>query len=140
MPLATVRTMLNCLVRRHEALRTTYHLDADGEPWQRVHPARPLPLVIVSAERDGTEAPSTVIERLSTKDFDLANEWPIRVCVVTSGGRATRMVLVLNHKAFDAWTFYRLERELGSLRAGIASGRPANLEPVRLQPLDLVRH
>src|SRR4051812_26334900 len=33
-PLIGVRTMLNYLVRRHEALRTTYHCDGEGGPWQ----------------------------------------------------------------------------------------------------------
>jgi hypothetical protein len=139
-PLAMVRTTLDYLVRRHEALRSTYHHDTDGDPWQRVHPPGPLPLVTVSAEQDGTPTPAEVIERLRTKDFDLSNEWPIRACAVTEGGLARQLVLVLNHIAFDAWTFDRFEKELISLRAGIAAGHPAVLEPIRHQPLDLVRY
>ena len=138
-PVATVRTMLNYLVRRHEALRTTYHLDIDGDPRQRVHPPAALPLATATVEQDGTEPPATVVERLSTTDFDLATEWPIRACAVTRGGLATQVVLVLNHMAFDAWTFDRFERELLSLRAGFAARRPAALEPVRHQPLHLAQ-
>src|SRR3954451_5869911 len=139
-PLIGVRTMLNYLVRRHEALRTTYHLDPAGGPRQRVHPPRGLPLLTVSTERDGTETPAEAIDRLTSAPFDLATEWPIRACVVLSEGRPTKLVLVLNHMAFDAWTVDRFEQELRALGAGINSGRPVALPPVRHQPVDLAQH
>lgn len=139
-PLIGVRTMLNYLVRRHEALRTTYQLDGDGIPRQRVHPPRGVPLVTVNTERDGIETPAEVIERLSTTPFDLTTEWPLRACVVLTGGQPTKLVLVLNHMAFDAWTVDRFEQELQALGAGISNGRPAALPPVRHQPADLAQH
>jgi hypothetical protein len=136
---AGMRLMLNYLVRRHEALRTTYHLDR-ADPRQQVHPPAGLPLVIVTSERDGAESPSEAVERLTLAEFDLASEWPVRACVVTTGGLPRQLVLVLNHMAFDAWTVEMLERELRVVGAAIAAGRPAVLEPVRHQPLDLARH
>lgn len=136
---AGLRAILNYLVRRHEALRTTYHL-GDTSPEQRVHPPGPLPLAAVTTERDGTASPAEVIEQLSVADFELATEWPVRACVVTTDGRPRQLVLVLNHMAFDAWAVEIFERELRVLGAGIVKGRPAVLEPVRHQPVDLARH
>lgn len=135
-----VRTMLNYIVRRHEALRTTYHFDTAGDPQQRVHPPAAVPVVIVTAERDGTPAPAEIIEQLSTAEFDLATEWPIRACVVTAAGLVKQLILVLNHMAFDAWSVDKFERELEALGAGIDGGRPAILTPIRQQPVDLARH
>jgi len=136
---AGLRSMLNYLVRRHEALRTTYHLGEAG-PRQQVQPPAALPLVEVSTERDGGQSPAEVIERLSVTDFELATEWPVRACAVTTGGLPRQLVLVLNHMAFDAWTVEMFERELRVLGAGIVKGRPAVLEPIRHQPVDLARH
>jgi hypothetical protein len=138
--LATVRSTLNYLVRRHEALRTTFHIDSDTDPQQRVHPPGPVPLTVVSVERDGTATPAETIDALSTAEFDLSSEWPIRACVITAGGVPKQLVLVLNHVAFDAWTVDRFEREMQVLGAGAASRRPVTLEPVRHQPLDLARY
>lgn len=138
--LVRVRSVLNYLIRRHEALRTTYHLDTDAGPQQRVHPPAAVPLLAVTAERDGTASPSEVIERLSAREFDLAAEWPIRACVITTAGVPCQLVMVLNHMAFDAWTMDRFEHELQVLGAGIGSGRPATLEPIRYQPIDLARY
>jgi hypothetical protein len=138
--LATIRSTLNYLVRRHEALRTTYHIDTDADPQQRVHPPGVVPLTVVSAERDGTATPAETIDRLSTAEFDLASEWPIRACVITAAGAPKQLVLVLNHVAFDAWTVDRFEREMQVLGAGAAARRPVTLEPIRHQPLDLARY
>ncbi|WP_033438923.1 condensation domain-containing protein [Saccharothrix sp. NRRL B-16314] len=135
-----VRSTLNYLVRRHEALRTTYHLDADGTPRQRVHPPAAVPLVQTTVERDGTPTPADVVERLSSSAFDLAGEWPLRACLITRDGAPRQVVLVLNHLAFDAWTIDRFEREFEALGAGLAARRPAALEPVLRQPADLAAH
>ncbi|HEU5268456.1 MAG TPA: condensation domain-containing protein [Jatrophihabitans sp.] len=139
-PLIGVRTMLNYLVRRHEALRTTYELDGDGVPRQRVHPPRGLPLVTASTESTGAESPAAVLDRLTNAPFDLATEWPIRACVVLAGGRPSKLVLVLNHMAFDAWTVDRFEQELRALGAAIGGGRQVALPPVRHQPVDLAEY
>ncbi|MEV0144421.1 MULTISPECIES: condensation domain-containing protein [unclassified Nonomuraea] len=141
--LAHCRAMFTSLVRRHETLRTTYHLDA-GEPGtgpvQRIHPPGALKVPEVTAERDGTAAPAEVIEELSTRPFDLAGEWPIRAVVITAGGVAKRAVVVLNHLAVDVWTLGELKRELRTQGAGLAARRPATLMPVRHRPSDLARH
>lgn len=138
--LARLRATLNYLVRRHENLRTTFHVDATGEPRQRVNPPGAVALVTVTAEPDGTPAPADVVDALSTTEFDLENEWPIRACIITAAGVPTQLVLVLNHLAFDAWSIDRLERELSVLGEACRASRPVTLEPVRHQPSDLLRH
>ena len=137
-PLPRIRSALTYLIRRHEALRTTYHLDAGPQPQQRVHPPGTVPVREVSTERDGTPSPAEVVEPLITAPFDLATEWPIRACAVTTGGWPRRLVLVLNHLAFDSWSVDEFEREIKAL--GGSAGRPVALEPVRNQPLDLASH
>ncbi|MEV7966986.1 condensation domain-containing protein [Sphaerisporangium sp. NPDC088356] len=137
---AHCRTAVNYLTRRHEALRTTYHLDGDGDPRQRVHSPAAVPVIQVTTERDGTAAPGEVVEKLTTTEFDLSTEWPIRACVITTGGVPKQLVLVLNHLAVDVWTVRQIKRELKVQCAGFSSRRPAALEPVRHQPMDLTRY
>ncbi|MEV6153297.1 condensation domain-containing protein [Nonomuraea sp. NPDC052129] len=137
---ANCRAAINYLTRRHESLRTTYHLDPGPEPRQQVHPPAALPILLVTTERDGTPAPAEIVERLGTTDFRLDTDWPIRACVITTGGAPKQIVLVLNHLAVDAWTVREIKRELTVQCAGFSSRRPAALEPVRNQPSDLARH
>ncbi|WP_405145054.1 condensation domain-containing protein [Sphaerisporangium sp. NBC_01403] len=136
---ANCRAAVNYLTRRHEALRTTYHLDG-GDPQQRVHSPAALPVIHVTTEKDGTAAPGEVVEKLTTTEFDLSTEWPIRACVITTAGVPRQLVLVLNHLAVDVWTVRQIKRELKVQCAGFSSRRPASLEPVRHQPMDLTRY
>ncbi|MEU8382740.1 condensation domain-containing protein [Streptosporangium sp. NPDC048865] len=132
------RAMLTYLARRHEVLRTTF--DLGPEPAQRVNPAAPLPVTVATVERDGTAAPADVIEELGGRPFDLATEWPVRACLVTSGGAPKHCVLVFNHLAVDVWTLGEIKRELRVQGVAAAARRPAALVPVRRRPAELVRY
>ncbi|WP_066370182.1 condensation domain-containing protein [Herbidospora mongoliensis] len=134
------RAVLNQTIRRHETLRTTYHFDLDGDPYRVVRPPGPCPLVVLSAEKDGTAMPAEVVERLGTAEFDIAGEWPIRVVIITTGGAPLQAVVVLNHLAVDMWTVTELKREMWASCAGVVARRPTAIEPVRHRPSDLVRH
>lgn len=137
--LAQLQSTLDYLVRRHEILRTVY--DAGALPWpqQQVLPATHLPVRLTSVESDGTLGPAQTIAELNMAEFDLAREWPIRACAVTSAGQAKRLVVILNHVAFDDWSLdiFRKEFEV-VLAATISRGRAA-LVPVAHQPTDLAR-
>ncbi|MCP3760520.1 condensation domain-containing protein [Streptomyces sp. TBY4] len=136
---ATLRAALNYLVRRHEVLRTTY--DAGASPWpqQHVHPPGPLSVRVVTTERDGTPAPAEVVKELTEADFDLARDWPIRACAVTTAGVVKRLVLVLHHIAVDNWSIDALTAEFEALLAAAGARRQARLAPVSAQPSDLAR-
>ncbi|MFC7713722.1 condensation domain-containing protein [Nonomuraea recticatena] len=95
---------------------------------------------MATTERDGTAAPADVVEELTGRPFDLAAEWPIRACLITSGGVPRHCVLVFNHLAVDVWTLGEIKRELRAQSAGAAARRPAALLPVRRQPADLARY
>lgn len=141
---AAVRTALTHLVRRHEILRTVYDLTgtaADGRAWPRqlVQPPAPQPVIEATTEDDGTRAPVDVIAELTRTPFDLARDWPMRACVVTTGGRLVRLHLVFNHLAFDDVALDRLAAELDELLAARTEGRAAVLAPVEHQPVDLAR-
>lgn len=134
------RAILNQTVRRHETLRTTYHFDHDGDPYRVVRPPGPCPLVVLSAEKDGTAMPAEVVDGLGTAEFDIAEEWPIRVVIITHEGVPRQAVVVLNHLAVDMWTVTELKREMWAACAGVAARRPSAIEPVRHRPSDHVRH
>ncbi|MER5651253.1 condensation domain-containing protein [Streptosporangium sp. NPDC002524] len=135
---AACRTMLTRLTRRHEILRTTF--DLGPEPAQRVRPAAPLPVTVATVERDGTAAPAEVVEELSGRPFDLAAEWPVRACLITSGDVPKHCVLVFNHLAVDVWTLGEIKRELRTQGVAAATRRPATVLPVRCQPSELTRY
>ncbi|WP_353942653.1 condensation domain-containing protein [Streptomyces sp. HUAS MG91] len=132
-----IKAALNHLVRRHEALRTTFPIGADGLPEQRVHPPAALPVRHATVEADGTPSPAEAVRRCTREDFDLAADWPVRACLVTAAGVPKRLVLVLNHVAFDDWSIATFLGELAALLGGAVAGRPAQLPAVTVRPAEL---
>lgn len=135
-----VRSALTYLTRRHEILRTVYDLDAAPWPRQRVDPPAPPRIEEATTEDDGTPAPTDVVRRLSRTAFDLGREWPLRACVITTGGALKRLHLVFNHLAFDDVSLDVLSAELDALLEACVRQQPASLPPVLDQPVDLARH
>jgi hypothetical protein len=134
-----VRATLNHLARRHEVLRTVYDVNALPWPQQRVLPPGAFPLVVATTEQDGTPAAADVVRELSTTEFDLERDWPIRAGVVTTGGVPKRLVVVFNHVGFDDWGLEVFRREFEALLTAASTGRRAALLPVAWQPVDLAR-
>jgi hypothetical protein len=135
-----VQATVNYLVRRYEVLRTVY--DANARPWpqQRVQPPGALPLALVTTEQDGTPAPADAIRELTTAEFDLTRDWPVRGAVVTTGGVPKRVVMVFNHVGFDDWSMETFRREFETVLAATSTRRRAALPPATSQPADLAHH
>src|SRR5215207_6683985 len=116
------------VVRRHEALRTTFR-PAAGEPVQVI--AEPggfaLPLVdlqgLPARERDGET------RRLGTAEartpFDLGAGPLLRATLVRSGAEAHTVLLTMHHIVSDGWSMGVLVRELGALYAAQVDLEPA---------------
>lgn len=135
-----VRSALTYLTRRHEILRTVYDVTAAPWPRQLVDPPGPVRVHEATTEPDGTPSPTDVTARLTRTAFDLRHDWPLRACVITTGGVPRRLHLVFNHLAFDDVSLDILRAELDAVLAARVQGLPVNLPPVLQQPVDLARH
>ncbi|HZI10632.1 MAG TPA: amino acid adenylation domain-containing protein, partial [Myxococcus sp.] len=127
------------LVRRHEALRTTFHSEA-GEPSQLIHPPAPLRLEVV----DLTGLPSSQrmeeARRLATEDalrpFNLATGPLLRTRLLRLDERQHALLLSLHHIVSDGWSMGLLVREVVALYEAFASGQPSPLPPLPVQYAD----
>src|SRR5579864_6553426 len=129
------------LERRHETLRTTFTLDADGEqPVQAVSPARGMALPLADLAGLPAAAGSAALARLlaaaAERPFDLARGPLCRALLVRLGEREHALLLALHHIVCDGWSLGILVREVAALYAGRAGGRPAALPPLPVQYAD----
>lgn len=124
--------------RRHEGLRTTYEL-AEPERLRQVVrsvDAVPAPVtqVPVPPGADPDAVAAATAAELGGQPFDLATEEPWRLAVVVSGGgRASHLVLILHHIAADHWAEDLIENDLKAALAGQPAAVPAG------SPLELAR-
>ncbi len=127
------------VVRRHEALRTTFALRA-GRPVQVVGPPRPmdLPLVDLAAlpEPVRKDEAKALADAEAGRPFDLATGPLLRGLLLRLDGREHRLVLVLHHIVADGWSLGVLVQETAALYEVARRGRPSPLPELPVQYAD----
>ncbi|SDJ27948.1 amino acid adenylation domain-containing protein [Lentzea albidocapillata subsp. violacea] len=118
---------LRLLVGRHEALRTTFDLGADG-PVRTVHSGVRLPFASVAV--DGPAALRVLLDNEARVGFDLTEGPLLRATLVTGPGVADTLVLVVHHIVWDGWSAGVFERELAEVYTALAADREPDLAPL----------
>ena len=130
---------LSGIVRRHEAVRTTFAL-VDGSPVQRVAPATPVPVPLV--DLSGLPGPVREAEtrRLAVEEagrpFDLGRGPLLRAFLLEQAREDHVAFVTMHHLASDGWSVGVLVRELAALYGAFAVGRPSPLPELPLQYAD----
>ena len=128
------------VVRRHEALRTVFREEEDGEPVQEPLPAAGVPL----ARGDLSSLPSPEREaevrrragEHARAPFDLAAGPLLRAVLLRLGGNEHVLLLSVHHIACDGWSLGIVLGELGALYGAFARGEPSPLAEPALQYAD----
>jgi amino acid adenylation domain-containing protein len=126
---------LTAVVERHEVLRTTYSLRADG-PVQVVHPAGTVPVQVCPAPEDRDAVRAEAVRR-GSEPFDLSTELPLR-CVVWQGDTDAAVLLTVHHIAVDGWSLGPLFTDLAAAYADARAGREPQLAPMPVRYQDFV--
>ncbi|RKI67440.1 amino acid adenylation domain-containing protein, partial [Corallococcus sp. AB049A] len=128
------------LVRRHEALRTTFQ-SREGTPSQVIHP--PFPMSLRHADLSALATPeareaevSRLAQEESSTPFDLENGPLFRGLLMKLG--PTKHVLLLNthHIVTDGWSTGVLVREMAALYAAFMAEQPSPLPELTVQFAD----
>ena len=124
------------IVRRHEALRTSFP-EIDGRPVQEIH--SPAAFVLPSIDLAGLPADAAAGEAdrfaldAARHPFDLERGPLVRALLLRCGVREHRLLLVLHHIVSDGASLQVLLTEL----ADGLSGRPSRLADLAVQPADV---
>ncbi len=109
------------IVRRHEALRTTFVV-RDGQPVQVIAPpeaAPQLPLIDLSGLSDRSDLPVREIALAeAVRPFDLQHGPLLRLTLVRLAEREHLLLLSMHHIVSDGWSTSVLLREVAALFGG----------------------
>ncbi|MEN3361068.1 MAG: hypothetical protein V7637_5050 [Mycobacteriales bacterium] len=135
---ADIVETLRYAMSRHQALRTRFPMGPAGIPRQECLAAGEIPLEVVAAgAADPAEVAAEVVARYREKHFDYANEWPVRMAVITRDGTAAYMVAVYLHLVIDATGMTVLIADIAGRDPVTGEGRPVTgmtpLEQARRQ-------
>ncbi len=131
--------MLNEVLRRHEALRTTFSQVA-GTPVQVIAPVSPitLPIVNVQTFADG-EQPEAVIrlaQEEAQKPFDLSQGPLFRATLLRLGAEEHVLLVTMHHIVSDGWSIGAFIKECLALYEAFAAGQPSPLPELPVQYAD----
>ncbi|HEY4460884.1 MAG TPA: amino acid adenylation domain-containing protein, partial [Pseudonocardiaceae bacterium] len=133
---AALITGLRTVVRRHEALRTTFHAE-DGTPHQVVAPDHELRVPVVDLSELGPVAALARARQEARRDadtaFDLAQGPLMRACVLRLSADDHVLLLNLHHIVSDGWSSGLLVGELHELYTAAIERRPAQLPALPVQ-------
>lgn len=133
-----VTSALERLVRRHEALRTTYAPGA-GVPVQHVHEDVEPPIERVDRiVTDPSEYERTKAE-LAALPFPMAGDLNWRGRMVSSGGAPMYLSLTFSHLIVDLWSIHHLLDEFKALTSGARTVPVAPPSPPPPPPRELAR-
>ncbi|MFH8980051.1 non-ribosomal peptide synthetase [Streptomyces varsoviensis] len=126
-----LRASWQCLLRRHAALRASFHRRKSGEAVQLIPrevnlPWREADLAHLPADRAAAEV-AELAARERARRFDLAAAPLMRLVLIRLGPDRHAMVMTCHHILLDGWSTPVLERELAAVYA--AGGDDAGLAP-----------
>ncbi|HEX3131789.1 MAG TPA: condensation domain-containing protein, partial [Thermoanaerobaculia bacterium] len=125
-----LRRGLSEIVRRHEALRSTFP-EVDGEPRQKVSPAAELPLTVEAV--DDLAHARRVAEEEARHGFDLGRGPVFRSRLLRVSAEEHVLLLTVHHIAFDGWSMGLLFREMTVLYRAFSEGLPSPLPEPAVQ-------
>ncbi|MFE8599731.1 amino acid adenylation domain-containing protein [Archangium violaceum] len=133
---AALERSLVKLVRRHEALRTTFGLE-NGRPVQRIapEPGLALPVECLEALPEEARARETVrrVEEEARRPFELEKGPLLRARLLRLAADEHVLVLTLHHIVCDGWSLGLMERELTALYRAHSRGETPELPALPVQ-------
>jgi natural product biosynthesis luciferase-like monooxygenase protein/amino acid adenylation domain-containing protein/non-ribosomal peptide synthase protein (TIGR01720 family) len=135
---AVLERSLHEVIRRHEALRTTYST-VDGRAVLRVTPElKPsLPLLVLEGTREAREAEALRLAREeAARPFSLERGPVVRASLVRIDTDVHLLLVTLHHVVSDTLSMVAFVRELAALHEAFRLGRPSPLPALTVQYLD----
>ncbi|MHC5853062.1 amino acid adenylation domain-containing protein [Nostoc sp.] len=129
----------NEIVRRHEALRTTFEI-VEERAVQIIHPTVTVTLPLVNLLSMPEVERHTQVERLTTeiaeKPFDLVTGPLLRVMLLQTGVEEYLLLFTIHHIAVDGWSIGVLIRELAVLYEAFFTSKISPLPDISIQYAD----
>jgi amino acid adenylation domain-containing protein len=133
---AALAASLRQIVRRHEALRTTFAAAREG-PVQVIHPRTAVDLPVADLRSLPAAGRAAVAQRLATgearRPFDLVRGPLLRALLLRLEDERHLAVLTMHHIVSDGWSMGVLVREIAALYPAFAAGSAPVLPELPVQ-------
>ncbi|BAZ14320.1 amino acid adenylation domain-containing protein [Calothrix sp. NIES-4071] len=127
------------IVRRHEALRTTFKM-VNGSPVQVISNGINITIPVINLQHLPEQSQSAQVQQLAQcelhKPFDLSNGALLRVTLLRLGEQSHVLLLTMHHIVSDGWSMGIFISELSALYQSFSAGKPSQLPELIIQYAD----
>ncbi|HET6976572.1 MAG TPA: amino acid adenylation domain-containing protein [Pyrinomonadaceae bacterium] len=127
------------MVRRHEALRTSF-VDVAGQPVQQIAADLSHGLTLIDLQGLNADQQEQQAQRLRREEarrpFDLRRAPLLRVCLLQLSEQEHQFLFTMHHIISDGWSMSALVREVGGLYPAYSSGSLSPLPELEIQYAD----
>ncbi|GHO79997.1 hypothetical protein KSD_77680 [Ktedonobacter sp. SOSP1-85] len=127
------------MIRRHETLRTTFHVRYD-QPVQIIAPTQEAYLPLLDLRACTGQERQTIVEQLMYQEagrpFNLAEGPLLRTILLRLDEEEHALLFTMHHIVSDGWSMEIFIREMTALYVSFAMGRALTLPPLPIQYAD----
>lgn len=131
---------LNEIVRRHEALRTSFYIDEKGKPFQEIAPNLNIKLSVIDLSHLLIAEQEIEVQHLIDKEyknpFDLSQVPLLRFTLLRAHEQEHILLFSIHHIVSDGWSMGVFVREIATLYTAFVSGETAILPTLPIQYVD----
>ena len=128
------------LVRRHEALRTSFISNDDGKPSQIIDPGLTIEMPILDLQSLTNQEKMAEVKRVAKEDeekvFDLTKAPLMRITLLKLSGEEHVLLMSMHHIISDGWSIGVLNREITILYKAYSAGKEPSLPELEIQYVD----
>ncbi|WP_414568457.1 amino acid adenylation domain-containing protein [Nostoc sp. CCY 9925] len=136
---AALEQTFNEIVRRHEALRTTFVIQS-GQPVQVINPTLKIPLPVIDLRQLPPAEQEIQARRLTTQQaqcpFNLLTDSLLRIKLLRLDETQYILLLTMHHIVSDGWSIGVLIQEIAALYTAFDSNQPSPLAKLTIQYAD----
>ena len=136
---AALTKSFNEIVRRHEALRTTFAW-IDGQPMQVISPRLDVSLPFIDLQFlpsiEQTAALQRLLNEVMQRSFDLLQGPLLQLMLIQLNKTEYVLLLSIHHIVFDEWSSGVFIQELGALYTAFKQDQPSPLSDLPIQYAD----
>ena len=137
---AALEQSLQAIVQRHETLRTTFGVDGDSVPYQRITDGAIVSLPVIDLQaKPGKELDTQVkhlIQAEAQQTFDITQDRLIRFKLLQRSTTSHIFLVTMHHIVSDGWSFRVFWRELCQLYQAFCQGEASTISPLTIQYAD----
>ncbi|MBW4625289.1 MAG: AMP-binding protein [Brasilonema octagenarum HA4186-MV1] len=133
--LTTLEQSLNEVVRRHQALRTSFS-EVQGRPIQVIAPTLKITLPVTDLPGASVESALRIATEFAQQPFDLSQAPLLRAKLLRLTQQEHMLLLVMHHIISDGWSIGILIQELAEIYKSFSKGLPSPLPELTIQYAD----